>query len=452
MLCLATRVPLSTLGYLFGSFLVGLCVGCGDAGQTGEGAGDRGAAAVSEGEVSSPEVSVSGKETKAQTNPFLTGEGPANARTQPGAGDTADTATASKLDPLTPGASDSAADQEIVERDIWINDFELAKSRAVQENKDILMDFTGSDWCTWCIRLRDEVFRYRQFVDFAEANFVLLELDFPRDSSLVTEEERAQNADLQSRFAIQGFPTILLADAQGRPYSQTGYQEGGPSNYVAHLASLKQVRTERDKRFSAAQAATGTEKARMIHEALSLIPPDLILPSYEAEVSEVVTLDENNEAGLGKDYKERLLAAKFRTAAAQIEQIAHSSGDVNRALEELGKVETEFAGYSQGELQLKLMRMQLLQMGDRSPEAVTVLDDILTKFNDNPRLVITLLVSKAEMLMKLNRPEEARASFNEARKVADPQLQAALDTIEQQLFPNGGSAPASPAEPPQEDR
>src|SRR4051794_3904234 len=111
--------------------------------------------------------------------------------------------------------------------DLWVSDFEKAKQTAAAENKDLLIDFTGSDWCGWCIKLRKEVFDLDAFKTAAPKNFVLVEIDFPQNKSKLSNATQEQNAKLQTQFGIQGFPSIVLADAQGRPYAQTGYQEGG---------------------------------------------------------------------------------------------------------------------------------------------------------------------------------------------------------------------------------
>ena len=66
---------------------------------------------------------------------------------------------------------------------LWVNEFEKAKQTAATEGKDLLMDFTGSDWCGWCIRLHKEVFDLDAFKTAAPKNFVLVELDYPNDKS-----------------------------------------------------------------------------------------------------------------------------------------------------------------------------------------------------------------------------------------------------------------------------
>ena len=62
----------------------------------------------------------------------------------------------------------------------WYIDFEKAAQVSLQTGKPILADFTGSDWCGWCKKLKKEVFITTQFKDWADQNVVLLELDYPR--------------------------------------------------------------------------------------------------------------------------------------------------------------------------------------------------------------------------------------------------------------------------------
>jgi len=119
----------------------------------------------------------------------------------------------------------------------WLTDFEEAKKQAAKEDKAILMDFTGSDWCGWCIKLDKEVFSKKEFLDYAKKNLVLVEVDFPSKKKLSAETKK-QNAGLAKKFKVEGFPTIVLTDAKGKKFATTGYQEGGPKAYVKHLGKL----------------------------------------------------------------------------------------------------------------------------------------------------------------------------------------------------------------------
>lgn len=120
----------------------------------------------------------------------------------------------------------------------WLTDFEAAKKTAAERNLPILMDFSGSDWCGWCIRLNKEVFATDVFKRFAEKNLVLFLADFP-ESKPQDPKEIAQNRILDEKYGVSGrVPTVLLVDAKGRVLATTGYQEGGADAYIKHLQAL----------------------------------------------------------------------------------------------------------------------------------------------------------------------------------------------------------------------
>ncbi len=119
-----------------------------------------------------------------------------------------------------------------------MHDFEAAKAKAVKEGKPIFINFTGTDWCGWCIKLEKEVFSQKAFQDYAKGNLVLVEVDFPRKKEQ-TAELKEQNKKLDKEYGVEGYPTLYLLDAQGKKLTEDiGYREGGPEAYVAHLKSL----------------------------------------------------------------------------------------------------------------------------------------------------------------------------------------------------------------------
>src|SRR5690606_11657442 len=125
-----------------------------------------------------------------------------------------------------------------------------AAEQAQAEHKDLLLNFTGSDWCSFCIQLEKEVFSQAAFGQQIGRDFVCVKLDFPRDSSQMSPATIEQNAEWQKRLAIEGYPTIALLDEQLRPYAFTGYREGGVDAYLAHLQELRAKRVARDAALS----------------------------------------------------------------------------------------------------------------------------------------------------------------------------------------------------------
>lgn len=116
----------------------------------------------------------------------------------------------------------------------WLTDYNTALKQARSEGKLVLINFTGSDWCGWCIRLKAEVFDRPEFTAFANANLVLLEVDFPRRKAQ-SEQQRVNNSILQDRFRVEGYPTLVVASDSGRPMHMLGYVPGGPGAFIAEV-------------------------------------------------------------------------------------------------------------------------------------------------------------------------------------------------------------------------
>lgn len=122
---------------------------------------------------------------------------------------------------------------------VWETNVTKAMAISNETKKPLLLFFTGSDWCGWCIRLQKEVLKTPEFASWAKQNVVLVELDYPRRAPQ-TPEIKKQNEELQMAFGIQGFPTIILANATTKEgkvnfegIGSTGYVAGGPTAWLA---------------------------------------------------------------------------------------------------------------------------------------------------------------------------------------------------------------------------
>jgi uncharacterized protein YyaL (SSP411 family) len=131
----------------------------------------------------------------------------------------------------TSNDSDAVAKEDTLE---WMTDYQAAIQKAKKENKELLLNFTGSDWCGWCKRLDAEVFSQASFIKFANENLVCVKLDFPRRTKIDPQLQK-QNYALARKHGIRGYPTILILNPEENVLLRTGYQRGGPENYVEHL-------------------------------------------------------------------------------------------------------------------------------------------------------------------------------------------------------------------------
>ncbi len=120
----------------------------------------------------------------------------------------------------------------------WLTDLPKAQAKAKEEKKLVLMDFTGSDWCPWCIKLTKEVFSQPEFADYAKKNLVLVEVDFPRKKQQSAELKKANQA-LEEKYKIKGYPTIVVLDSEGKKVGELNYEPGGAKPFIAELEKLK---------------------------------------------------------------------------------------------------------------------------------------------------------------------------------------------------------------------
>jgi len=122
----------------------------------------------------------------------------------------------------------------------WTEDFEAAKETAKKERKKILVAFSGSDWCCWCVKLEEETFAKKEFVDLAGGKYVLVMIDLPSDESKLSELAKKQNRPLSEKFNVQGFPHGIVLDSDGTELGHIGgYVKGGPKAYFAAMESCR---------------------------------------------------------------------------------------------------------------------------------------------------------------------------------------------------------------------
>lgn len=114
----------------------------------------------------------------------------------------------------------------------WLTSWKDATTALKKEKKKAVMaDFTGSDWCGWCMKLKAEVFDTKEFSDWSAKNVVLLEVDFPKKKEQ-SDDLKKQNKELQGKYGIKGYPTIVFLDADGKELGRQGYKKGGPEVWI----------------------------------------------------------------------------------------------------------------------------------------------------------------------------------------------------------------------------
>jgi thiol-disulfide isomerase/thioredoxin len=151
------------------------------------------------------------------------------------------------------------AGQAFAADETWLTSFPQAMDQAKRENKLVLLDFTGSDWCGWCKKLDAETFSKPEFIAYARKNLVLVTVDFPSQIQQ-SAELKAANQALQAHYHVSGYPTLIVLRPDGTVvWNQVGFLMGGPS---AMIAKLDQVRPRHAAPASAAPVQWPAQAAR----------------------------------------------------------------------------------------------------------------------------------------------------------------------------------------------
>lgn len=229
----------------------------------------------------------------------------------------------------------------------WLSNLEAAQKLAKEQKKDILIDFTGSDWCGWCIRLKEEVWSTPKWQEEGSKRYVLVELDFPRNTPQ-SDEVKAYNQKLSTLFGVEGFPTIALLDSEGRPYALTGYQEGGPEAYLKHLEELGQRKAEIAAGVAKAEQAEAPAKA--LDALFEQLGEWKVAFGYGHLQEQIVALDPKNEAGLGLKHARQLA---LRAAGQK------QSEKLSKCLEAVRAMDAEAADALEGEIKAAALTAEL---------------------------------------------------------------------------------------------
>lgn len=179
----------------------------------------------------------------------------------------------------------------------WLTDMDAAKKQAAEQKKDLMIEFTGSDWCPPCMQLRANVFSKPDFQKEAQKDFVLLELDYPRGKEQ-SKEMKAANEKLAQQYGVQGFPTVVFANASGRPFG--GFVGGRSMEDVmkSMQEALKNKAALQAAEEKVSKATTDEAKVAALMEVLKLAPKDYIDSFYGDVKAEIMKLDKDDKSGL----------------------------------------------------------------------------------------------------------------------------------------------------------
>jgi len=123
----------------------------------------------------------------------------------------------------------------------WETNLDQAKTIATKENKNIILVFSGSDWCAPCIKLEKEIWSSSEFQNEVKKYWILLKADFPRRKvNKLSKQQTKENEKIAELYNTNGyFPLVIVLDSKGKTLGTTAYKDYSPKEYIKHLHSFE---------------------------------------------------------------------------------------------------------------------------------------------------------------------------------------------------------------------
>ncbi len=288
---------------------------------------------------------------------------------------------------------------------VWQTDFAAAQAKAKAENKLLLADFTGSDWCPWCQKLKAEVFDKKPFAVQAAKQFVLVQLDFPHEKELPAELKQ-QNDKLARQYGINTFPSILILHPNGGLIAHTGYREGGAEGYCEWLGDLLKTNDSLAGLRLQLPDAKGLDRAKLLDQLIDaynkLGNPIAAIAGWEKEI---INLDVDNQAGLKTKYQFRTMMAqvaaqkqahKMDAALTTVEKILELPGLAPRQKQGAYLTVADYMGSHQGPIRTIAKLKEALEAAPASPNAPAV-KEAIERLEERAKAEAAALKLKAEV-------------------------------------------------------
>ena len=283
---------------------------------------------------------------------------------------------------------------------------------AKKGKKDLLLLFTGSDWCPPCQKLEQEVFSDEDFFVEAEGDFVFVKFDFLRNSPL-RDAVKKKNEEWAKKFGVDSFPTVVLVDPELRPYAFAGYEEGGSENFLGMLEESRQVRITRDEKMAAAEKAKGDARAKLLDEALASMPREISDVYYAEIIEEIVKLDEDDELGLRTKWNEAKDAELRKSILTDVMMVARLDSP-KRATQMIDEILGEVKFTTKQRLEIMQIKLNLVRKMENPALVDKLLDEMIALEGLGDATIERLIVKKIYLMVGSKRRDKAMKMLDEA--------------------------------------
>lgn len=308
---------------------------------------------------------------------------------------------------------------------MWKTNYDEALREARSTKKPLLILFTGSDWCTWCIKLEKESLNSPEFAEMTADKFVFLKLDFPLNKSLPP-EMTAFNKSIQKRFNVSGFPTIVLVDPTSeRLIGTVGYRPGGGKQYASNLLKMIDDHSTYLNKMQklGQQPLSGADLKHLYEGAL--------------ELGEVDQAHQIAKIGVESDQKHFFLLERYRHLAEKNENHTNEGIEIRQQLLAADPHHLKLICYQVALIDFEAASRE--SESNSSPEAtVASLIEYIDKFGATDRdnlwrlqmIIAQVYFDKDKLEQAL---EYAQHSYQSAPPTAQPEIATAIKSIQAKL-------------------
>lgn len=291
----------------------------------------------------------------------------------------------------------------------WLYDYEEAQGLAEQENKNILLFFVGSDWDEVSIALSNDIFPSKPFLSKIASEYILVQLDFPEDEDLITEEQFYRNYDVANRFALEGIPSAVLTTKEGYvidKYNEIADDEISDAEKAADF--IKQIQKSKKKSTTIISTvkkmdkAEGPKKAKLVDTILNQLNPDYTYLHTEL-IAQIPEHDPDNTTKLYEKYllqltypksMEALYAGDYENAIQMLVEVAENK--------KISKKDSQEAYYTAAYLNA--------QMGLEDEQTIAYLQ---LAYDVDPESEIAQNVQQIISMIQLEMAEKQNTDFSE---------------------------------------
>jgi thioredoxin-related protein len=225
----------------------------------------------------------------------------------------------------------------------WIQDLDTALKESAKTGKMVLADFTGSDWCGWCVKLDEEVFSQDEFKVWASKNVILCTIDSPQDRTGIGEEQFAKNQVYTQKYKVQGFPTILLLNKDGTVLGKTGFVQGGPAPFIDAINVILKNSDWPEK----LESIDNLKTEEQVKLAIDLLPVENKTEEQTFKIARIIFANLKDKSDENFETAALILAATNDPQALKWLKDQETEGNPGPYLKHLvGELEQDFAAMS----------------------------------------------------------------------------------------------------------